>query len=160
MVERRRQALSLVLAALASLAATAQALPQAAPALRLELTNETGGLRLVNSGSEPLMIRSAIAVEKEEGHDWVSIATEYHAVAQCGPQSAVDPVDIAPGATFTVVPWRGFSCSGQCDAVCRANIYYGPGAFIYGPGAFIVTTLPGGQRSTSPTFLLPPRPEG
>jgi hypothetical protein len=155
MADLRRQALSIVLAALASLAATAQALPQAPPALRLELTKETGGLRLVNSGSEPLMIRSAIAVEKEEGHDWVSIATEYHAVAQCGPRSAVAPVDIAPGATLTVVPWRGFSCSGQCDAVCRANVYYGPGAF-----RFIVATLPGGQRFTSPKFLLPPRPEG
>jgi|HubBroStandDraft_1064217.scaffolds.fasta_scaffold196546_2 hypothetical protein len=155
MVERRRQALSIVLAVLASLAATAQALPQSAAALRLELTNETGGLRLVNSGAEPLMIRSAIAVEKEEGHDWVTIATEYRAVAQCGRQSSVDPVEIAPGATLTIVPWRGFSCSGQCDAVCRANVYYGPGAF-----RFIVTTLPGGQRSTSPTFLLPPRPEG
>ena len=39
MVEFRCQALSLALAALASLAATAQALPQAAPALRLALTN-------------------------------------------------------------------------------------------------------------------------
>jgi hypothetical protein len=141
MVEFRRQALSIVLAALASLAATAQALPQAAPALRLELTKETGGLRLVNSGSEPLMIRSAIAVEKEEGHDWVSIATEYHAVAQCGPQSAVDPVDIAPGARSPSSHGAGLA------ARANATMYVAPTSIMV-PAPSDSSSRPcrGGQR--------------
>jgi hypothetical protein len=127
--------------------------PEAKAQLRLELTGRSGGLRLVNAGPKPVMIWSAIAVEKEQGPKGVAVVTEFHAVAECIRQPAADRVKIEPGATLVVVPWRGFSCSGQCNASCRANVYYGPGTF-----RFVVTTVPDGQRFTSPTFRLSANP--
>ncbi len=153
MAALRRAALSAVLAAAAWVMPPSQVLSQAPPELRLELTAHYGGLRIVNPGTAPVEIQAKIAVEAREGGGWTAVLTEFNAVARCERTTPDGPVRIAPAAALTVVPWRGFSCSGQCVAACRANLYYGAGPF-----RFVVTTAPGGERFVSPVFTMPSQP--
>jgi hypothetical protein len=149
----RRQALTGLLLALAALSAAAA---QDAAPLRLELTAQPGGLRIVNPGPAPVTIRAALGVEAQQATGWVAITTEFNAIARCtaADESHKDrPVEIAAGATLDIVPWRGFSCSGQCTLTCRANIYYGAGPF-----RFVATTIRDGQRVVSPSFTMPAQP--
>jgi hypothetical protein len=118
--------------------------------LQLVVTGQTGGLRIINRGAASVGLLRAITVQKKERTTWVPITTEFNAVSACAATSTPDKVTIAGGATLTVVPWKGYSCSGQCVAACRANIYYGPGTFRY-----VVTRSPGMQTDTGPEFTLP-----
>jgi hypothetical protein len=142
-----------MLVAVAFTAVANHGMAQEMARLRIELTDHPGGLRLVNPASAPITIHAAIEVEKREERGWVPVETEFHAVARCDGRAAPEQVEVAAAATIEVVPWRGFSCSGQCNYVCRGNVYYGPGTF-----RFVVTTVPTGERLISPAFMLPRRP--
>ncbi len=155
MAEFRRHALTGLLLAFAALSSTAAAQEAS---LRLEPTARPGGLHIVNSGARPVAIRSAIAVEQQGPTGWVALTTEFNTVTRCMAADAAQPdrpVEIAAGAALDIVPWQGFSCSGQCTLSCRANIYYGAGPF-----RFVATTIPDRQRVVSPPFGMPAQPAG
>ena len=123
------------------------------PSLILSATGTPGSLRIENSGGVPVAIAHAIGVEMLQRGRWTPIETEFNAVAACRPPAAPAPVRIAPGAALDVVPWRGWSCSGQCRNSCRANAYFGPGRF-----RAVVTTSPNGARVVGPEFAMPAEP--
>ena len=122
------------------------------PHLALEIPGAPGSLRLVNRDGRPVGI-GAVQVQWRDGGTWTRVTTEFNAVAACGRRAALE---IAPGASLDVVPWRGFSCSGQCNRTCRANIYFG-GSTVF---RFVVTTAPLGEQVASPTFTMPREPGG
>lgn len=129
------------------------ALAQDAGTLRLELTEPAGGLRIVNAGPAPVAIHMTIAVQKLEAVGWVPVTTELNAVERCDPPGSATTVTIAPSGALNVRRWRGFSCSGQCNMVCRANIYYGPGKF-----RFVATAVSPPSLIVSAPFALPAEP--
>jgi hypothetical protein len=153
MASFRRKALAVGIAASVLLAFAGPNHAQAPGALRLVLTDPPGGLLIVNGGTAPVAIQMAIVVQKQEIAGWVPVATEFNAVARCDAPGSNMTVEVAPATTLTVRPWRGFSCSGQCNYVCRANVYYGPGVF-----RFVVTAVPGLNQITSSAFALPAEP--
>jgi hypothetical protein len=149
MAKFRRQALTAA-AALCFASWCGLGSTETAARLQLELTGETGALRIFNPGAAAVGILPAIAVQKKESASWIAILTEFNAVSSCTASGPPDTVEIAAGATLTLVPWKGYSCSGQCVLACRANVYYGHGTF-----RFVVTRIPGMQTDTSPEFTLP-----
>jgi hypothetical protein len=144
----RGQALSVALMA-ALVAVSSPVMAQ----LRLELVDPPGGLRLVNPGSTPVTIEATIAVERLWEQAWIPVVTEFHAVSRCNGLNTPAQSEIAPATKLEVVPWQGFSCSGQCNKICDKNVYNGPGTF-----RFVVTTVPAGERLVSPAFVLPRQP--
>lgn len=122
----------------------------------LESTGVTGGLRIVNTSAAPITIARAIEVEAYWGGSWKTQRTEFNAVAICRSGTTAATVQLSPGQVLTVVPWRGYSCSGQCQGSCRHNIYVGGGD---APFRFVVTQIPGGRR-VGPVFTMPRRPRG
>lgn len=131
--------------------------PQTVPGGELVLTTPAGpgSLTIVNRSVTPVEIALPIAVETRGATGWSAIATEFNAVASCRVPAATGPVLLAAGATLTVVRWQGYSCSGQCEESCRANIPAGPGPF-----RFVVSRAPGGVRVIGPTFTMPPADAG
>jgi hypothetical protein len=135
-------------------------------ALRLELTGETGGLRIVNLTNAAITIAPTIAVERKveqnRGGGWETLGARFEAIGECrsyrtspdplAPLSA--PVEIAAHAALTVVPFTGWSCQSQCPRPCRANGYYGAGRY-----RFVLTKLPEQKRFESPEFDLPAEPK-
>ena len=152
MAPLQRYALVLI-AVLAVLGFGRPSLAQPPGTVRLELTDPPGGLRIINDGAGAVTIQMAIAVQKQEASGWVPIVTEFNAIARCDPPGPGTTVAIAPATALAVQGWRGFSCSGQCNFTCRANIYYGPGTF-----RFVVTVLPASDRIASAAFVLPAEP--
>lgn len=65
------------------------------------------------------------------------------------------PSPFRPAVACGLAPWLGYSCLGQCETACAANVYLGPGNFH-----FAATVLPGGVRVTGPAFTLPPERPG
>jgi hypothetical protein len=156
MAALRFWALCVALVAVACIAVPNHGMAEPVAQLRLELVNPPGGLRLVNPGSAPATILAMIAVEKQQENRWAPVLTEFCAVARCNGQDRRDmpvQVEIAPAVALEVRPWLGFSCFTQCNNVCHANVYYGPGTF-----RFVVTTVPMGERLVSPAFLPPRQP--
>ncbi len=148
MAKFRRQALisATLVVACSSLAGSAEVEAQ----LQLVVTGKTVSLRILNKGVSAVAIMPAIAVQKKERSGWVPITTEFNATSSCEATIPRDKVLIAAHASLSLVPWKGYSCSGQCVLACRANIYYGPGVFRY-----VITRSPGAQTVTSPEFTLP-----
>lgn len=118
---------------------------------------------VTNQGSAPVTIARAIAVEARDGARWTAVETELNAVESCplgpgtrAPAPAPPPaVVVPPGRSLRVMPWLGYSCSGQCGGSCTANIYLGPGTF-----RFVATVLPGGARVAGPAFAMAPERRG
>ena len=117
--------------------------------LLLQATGAPGGLRIINAGAGPATIVRAIAVEAQTGATWRATPAEFNAIARCGDAATAAAVRIESGAVLDIVPWLGFSCSGQCPRPCRANVRYAAGRY-----RFVVTLLPGGARVTGPEFWL------
>jgi hypothetical protein len=152
MPARRGQALSVALVA-ALVAVSSPVMTEPTAQLRLELVDPPGGLRLVNPGSAPVTIEATIAVERLWEQAWIPVVTEFYAVSRCDGLNTPAQLEIAPATKLEVVPWQGFSCSGQCNKICDKNVYKGPGTF-----RFVVTTVPVGERLVSPAFALPRQP--
>lgn len=125
--------------------------PSGSPPLALVNGPAPGALTLI-AGAAGAMVERRLGVEARTAAGWAPITTEFAVVAACAPPAPATPLVLAAGARFAVVPWRGFSCSGQCNTICRANIYYGRGPFRF------VATLAGGARVVGPTFTMPDQP--
>ena len=149
MARVRRAALNLVAAALVMAAAAPAGLVLAGGA-------GPGSLILANRGAGQVTIARAIGVERRDATGWTAVHTEFNAVSSCPMPDRPAPapaavVSIPAGGSLKVVPWRGYTCSGQCETACMANLYLGPGTF-----RFVATMLPARARVTGPGFALPP----
>lgn len=145
-MERLRRA-ALTAAALWVVAPAATQVPVGA--IKLHAASAPSGLLIDNPGDRPVLIRRAIGVEQQVGTQWRPLSTELNAVGACTPGNGTGPVRLRPHASLSIVPWRGGSCSGQCNRVCRANIDYPPGRFRY-----VVTVLPGQGRVVGPVLAM------
>lgn len=157
MARFRRAALGLL-----ALGAGAAAIAVTPAGLVLAGGGKPGSLTIANHGPAPVTIARAIAVEWRDGTKWRTAQTEFNAVGSCPwmrpggrTPAPVQSVSISPGASLRVVPWLGYTCSGQCAMACAANVYLGPGTFH-----FVATVLPGGARVIGPAFTLPPERPG
>ena len=150
-------------AALALLAVGVSAGAPAPAALVMASGGKPGSLVIANHGASQVTIARRIAVEWRDGAKWMTAQTEFNAVTSCPwrhrganpPPAPPTSVSIPAGGGLRVAPWLGYTCLGQCETACAANVYLGPGAF-----RFVATVLPSGARVTSPTFTLPPERPG
>lgn len=116
-----------------------------------------GSLRIINAAAGPVTVAQAITVEAQTDVGWRAVSTEFNAIARCGDAGTAAAVHLSPGAVLDVMPWLGFTCSGQCPRPCRANVRYAAGRY-----RFAVMVLPSGARVTGPEFWLPAKipPQG
>lgn len=155
MADVRRTTLIFILILLGSCRRTASdAVVKEARGLTLAIPNEPGGLSIKNGEARDILISHAISVEYRNSNRWTPLNTEFNAVSSCRtPQQRMSNnrfVRIKAGSTLRVIPWRGYSCSGQCQEVCRANVYFGAGPF-----RFSVQRLPDKTRAVSAPFRMP-----
>lgn len=159
MARFRRAALGLLV-----FGATVAAGAAAPTGFRLSGGREPGSLVITNHGPAQVTIARAIAVEWRNGANWKPVETEFNAVASCPwmrprartlAAAPTSSVSLPPGGSLRVAPWLGYTCLGQCETACAANIYLGPGAF-----RFVATVQPGGARVTGPAFALPAERSG
>jgi hypothetical protein len=155
MAADRRKALAAVcLAILGAFPGFAHAAPGGG-GLVVEMDGEGSKPRIINHEHVEIDIALAIRVERHDVDRWAPIPTEFNAVSACVRGARRPFVRLAPGEVLTVAPWRGYSCSGQCNQICRTNAYYGPGEF-----RFVVSRWPSGERVAGPPFALAPRRPG
>ena len=151
----RRSALETGLAGAFLLAGSALWLAgESAPVIQLRTPAPPGSLTIENRGAGAVELARKIAVEMRRGDTWAPVDTEFDAVAECAaPSNAGACVRLAGKSTLRAVAWRGFSCSGQCASICRANLYYGPGTF-----RFVVSTCDRKKQYRSEPFQMPASP--
>lgn len=123
--------------------------------LSLSQPGEPGSLRISNVGPDAVTVERSIIVEYSSGGGWRPLRTEFNVVSTCSRRAPDAAVVISRAVSLNLVPWRGYSCSGQCQGACRANIYFGPGPF-----RFVLTVLPDRHRVAGPPFTMPARPPG
>ncbi len=131
----------------------------AAPPTSLTLAGgaRPGSLTIANRGTAPVTIARAIGVERRDRDGWTAVHTEFNAVSSCpipgrpvlAPKAVVS---IPAGGSLKVVPWQGYTCSGQCENACMADVYLGPGTF-----RFVATALPMRERVPGSNFAMPPK---
>ncbi|QYE33266.1 hypothetical protein KZX46_00140 (plasmid) [Polymorphobacter sp. PAMC 29334] len=144
-------------AAVILLTATMMAAAAQPPGLTLAGGARPGSLNIANRGGGPVTIARAIGVERRDRDGWTAVHTEFNAVSSCPIPgrpvlAAKAAVSIPAGGNLKVVPWQGYTCSGQCENACMADIYLGPGTF-----RFVATVLPMGDRVTGLNFAMPPK---
>jgi hypothetical protein len=120
--------------------------------LSLTTSGAPGSLVITNHGSAEIQLIRAIKIEHKTGDRWQPVEAEFKLVADCAevPAKADKCVRLASQASLTVVPWTGFSCSGQCNRSCRANVKYPAGRY-----RFVVASCSDGVAHTSDPFELP-----
>ena len=112
-----------------------------------------GAFEVVNHGGA-LDLAWAVRVEKLVEGGWSPIVVDnLELVERCGEPKNASCRTLAAGGSIRPVPWTGYSCSSQCNAACRANVYYGPGRF-----RFVVEDCPQTHRFDGPLFELPTVP--
>lgn len=124
---------------------------------RLEArARDGGGLTVVNGTGAAVRLQAAVGVEGLDRRGWNALPTEMNLVAACPAVEAEAPpapVTLAPGARLSPPPWRGWSCSGQCELFCMSNAYWGTGPF-----RFRITTAARDATVVSAPFHMPDRP--
>lgn len=119
------------------------------PPLLLDAPGGAGSLRVLNPGRAAVTVAGAISVESLYDGKWRPSGVYFYMVEHCeGGGSDPARVVLQPGIAFIVVPWTGWSCSGQCLRPCRANM---PLAGTFRP---VLTMLPSGQRVTGPVWEM------
>lgn len=108
-----------------------------------------GAATVTNNGGH-LKLRRGLIVEEKTNRTWRATNASCTVSNNCGEAYMSACRDMTPHATVTLVPWNGFSCSGQCEESCDKNEYLGPGTF-----RFVVVTCDGKQRFEGPAFELP-----
>lgn len=85
--------------------------------------------------------------------DGLDLGAGYRLVESCSSSvgaTAPSCTEIPAGAVLEPVPFRGFSCSSQCNGSCRANVWEGPGTI-----RLRVQDCHGATLAVGPTFELP-----
>lgn len=114
-----------------------------APPLLLDAPAGPGTLRVLNPGSAAVTVAGAVDVESLYEGQWGSTGVCFFMVERCGSRDP-ETAALQPGIPFMVMPWTGWSCSGQCSRPCRANV---PLAGTFHP---VLMVLPTGVRLTGP----------
>ena len=126
-------------------------------AILLQLGPGAGRLTVVNLTGIPQRLRTAVIVEQRGPPGWAAVVTEMNLVAGCDPRGVASDTAactvLGPQQSLAVPPWLGWSCNGQCQLHCRANIYWGGGPF-----RFAVLPCDGPARFVSAAFHMPSLP--
>ena len=120
----------------------------AEPAVKVTNLAKPGSVSVSNSGPA-IQVKRRIVIEQKSAGKWVPTDAYYDLIGYCGDAAKQDCRELKRG-TIEVVPWNGYSCSGQCVRPCRSNSYLGPGTF-----RFVVVTCDGKQRFEGAPFELP-----
>lgn len=142
----RSGSLSMLLASLFLMSACFGA--QGKPAVQVTNGNAPGAAVITNRGPDIALSRT-LSVEKHVGATWTATEAAVRLIAACDDTEVGIARVIRRGETFTLKPWNGWTCGGQCGASCRANVYLGPGEF-----RFVVKSADGKQRFEGPAFVL------
>ena len=157
MKRRRLLGHACALAGLAVSGPACRAAPVPGEDVLLQLGPGAGRLTVVNLTGIPQRLRTAVIVEQQVASGWAAVVTEMNLVAGCDPRGAV--LDTAactvlgPQQSLTAPPWLGWSCNGQCQLHCRANIYWSSGPF-----RLAVLACDGPARFVSAAFPMPSLP--
>lgn len=106
----------------------------AGPPSLTAVARDGGGLVVTNPTAAAVRLNGSVAVEGFYGRAWKPLITEMNLVGSCPIDGVVVPtkaVLLNPGQALSPPPWRGWSCSGQCETHCRSNIYWGSGPFRF-----------------------------
>jgi hypothetical protein len=112
---------------------------------------EKPGAAIVENHGPPVVAASKILVERKQGSGWIASPVLFDLVTSCSTDAVPDSIGLPAGAMLKLVPWNGYTCSGQCPRSCRSNHYAGPGIF-----RFVVFRADHSKRFTGPEFVLPP----
>lgn len=122
----------------------------------LAIVNVGGGrFAIENGGDAPARVKLAAAIERKTDTGWtplyIDVRDGYRLVEECPRREAqLDAcVDVAAHGELDPARWTGFNCSGQCNMICRANAYEGPGTF-----RLVVSTCDGARVEGLP-FDMP-----
>ena len=131
-------------------------------AKELAITNLVPG-EMELEATRDVRLEVAAAVERKLADgNWAAIpnldlGAGYRLVEQCEPGALPPPapdvgacVELDAGKTFHPVPFEGLSCSAQCNHICRANGWEGPGTF-----RFVVRECGSAAAFAGPPFELP-----
>ena len=91
----------------------------------------TPGAFEVEASGAAAELRYEVLVQRELNGVWTDVTTDLTLSDACGEPPAGGCVRVEPGHTLRPKPWNGMSCSSQCPAGCRANVYLGPGKFRF-----------------------------
>lgn len=116
-----------------------------------------GALRVANLTGTAQRLDRLVTVQASYDGAWHPVTTEMalnvdcpgHGLANTSPGCVV----LEPHQTIVPPPWLGWSCNGQCNFVCRANIYLGEGPF-----RFVLRPCDGGPEIVSAAFAMPRQP--
>lgn len=109
-----------------------------------------GGIRVENNGAAT-SLSSKLIVERFLNGQWIDTPVHMQLVEKCALEDPPDCIALPADAAMTLVPWRGYTCSGQCVRSCRSNNYAGPGTF-----RVVAKACGSKQRIVGPEFALPP----
>jgi len=136
--------------------ASATASPVPTPSAPLAIVDLGGGrFAIENDGADAARVKSAAAIERKTDTGWqalyIDVRDGYRLVEQCPARGT--PVDacvsVPAHGELDPARWTGFNCSGQCNMICRANAFEGPGTF-----RLVVSTCDG-ARVEGPAFEMP-----
>lgn len=117
--------------------------------------HDGGTLVVSNPTTTAITIKGSVVVEGSDGKTWKPLITEMSLVGSCpidGIAMPVATITLKPKQTLNPPPWRGWSCSGQCETHCRSNMYWGSGPF-----RFRLTDI-AGAAIVSGSFGMPRQP--
>ena len=120
-----------------------------ASALQISNLEKPGSVAVSNNGPT-IRVKRRLIVEQETEGEWRSTGAYVDLVGRCIGPSNENCRQLSAGEIVRIVPWNGFSCSGQCMRPCRSNSYLGPGKF-----RFVVVTCDSKQRFVGESFALP-----
>lgn len=126
--------------------------PTKAGNLPVQITNVAPGkFELVATSAVALAMRATIERRGPDG--WTALSNldldqGYRLVESCG-GTAPACVQLDAGKLVRPMPFRGFDCSAQCNATCRANSWTGPGEMR------LVVNGCNGDTAVGPSFELP-----
>lgn len=142
----RPESLSMLLASLTFLSACFAAQGKS----DVQVTNgKAPGTAVVTNRGPDIALSRKVYVEKHVGGTWTATDAAVRLIAACDDTEVGIARVLRRDETFSLKPWNGWTCGGQCGGSCRANVYLGPGEF-----RFVVKSADGKQRFEGPAFVL------
>jgi len=144
----RLQRYGLICAAALTIAAFTRDLqPAQTVAIEVNLAEQFGSFRLVNSGPS-ISLNSAVEVERQENGDWQNArVSNLLLIRSCQEKASQKCIQLAARATLQPPPWRGNYCSSQCPVPCDLDGPLPPGTY-----RFVITSCDGKHRFHSASF--------
>jgi hypothetical protein len=127
--------------------------PAAPPAIVVTNVGPTS-FEVTNKGTGAVKLEERAAIERRGADevwtalDGLDLGRGYHLAEGCERAPKDRCVDLAAGASLRPAPFRGYSCSSQCNGDCDKNVW------LSGSFRLSVTTCDG-ARIAGPAFTLP-----